>query len=135
MRMERRSFISKGVRFMGKPSKNWMKMAEIYRLFKPMNCECSYTEEDARAMYDYETNGIGDLEVGLFNGKPPFNGFVVGKKGMDLTVAMWREDIPRGLLYKSELTDLYPKWWLDKVIGDVMPPTVTREMYYAKSNS
>lgn len=47
----------------------------------------------------------------------PKNGYYYGKKYMDATCKMWREDIPKGLLFKSELyTDpTFPDWWLDRV--------------------
>lgn len=37
---------------------------------------------------------------------------------MDITIAMWREDIQQGLLTKFELYEdpNLPDWWLDRVL-------------------
>jgi len=49
-----------------------------------------------------------------------WNGYIVGKHWMDVTVKMWNEDIKRGLLFKFELyqdPDLKDfHWWLDRVL-------------------
>ena len=104
---------------MSKIPKKWLKMAEIYEMFIPEHLECTTTDNDKQAMYRFETFGEGNLEANLFQLEPPFNGYLIGKRFMDITVAMWREDIPQGILYKYELEEHYPKWWLDRVIGDV----------------
>lgn len=31
------------------------------------------------------------------------NGYLLGKKWMDVTIAMWREDMMKGILFKREL--------------------------------
>lgn len=49
------------------------------------------------------------------------NGYLLGKKWMDVTISMWREDMPRGMgafkweLYQDPFFGEY-KWWLDKVL-------------------
>jgi hypothetical protein len=42
---------------------------------------------------------------------------VLGKKWMNVTVAMWKEDIEQFNLRKYELYEdaRFPHWWLDKV--------------------
>lgn len=54
------------------------------------------------------------------NGKPltseRTNGFAMGKKIMDITVAAWKEDIYEMQLFVHELIeDGYPEWFLKKV--------------------
>ena len=51
------------------------------------------------------------------------NGFSYGKKYMDATCKMWREDIPKGNLFIFELYNdpLFPHWWLDKVFPQPKP--------------
>jgi hypothetical protein len=49
------------------------------------------------------------------------NGYLLGKKWMDVSLSMWREDMPRGMgVFKWELyQDPFFKdhhWWLDKVL-------------------
>lgn len=48
----------------------------------------------------------------------PNNGYYYGKKRLNLTVSMWKDDIIHGLLRTSELYNdpLFPHWWLDKVL-------------------
>ena len=47
------------------------------------------------------------------------NGFYWGKKHMDITITMWKEDIKKGLLFIWELyeDDNLPNWFLDKFMG------------------
>lgn len=64
-----------------------------------------------------------EMKVELFNsesfGTPVSdrNGFALGKKWMDVTIAMWKEDIRKGLLFIDELYEdqNYPHWWLDSI--------------------
>ena len=86
-------------------------MCEIYQHFA-RNTEVStldFSDESRLALYSFETFGKGEVS--------PLNGFAVGKKWMDVTVSMWREDLGT-LLFKQELyaDPNYPKWWLDKVL-------------------
>ena len=66
-------------------------------------------------MYLFETRGEGDLSFGLFGEKS--NGFAVGKRWMNVTIEMWRQDIQRGILFRHELEEDFPKWFLDKFLG------------------
>lgn len=61
-------------------------------------------------MYLYESKGIPI--------KNKYNGFYWGKKHMDVTITMWREDIQKGLLFRQELyeDERIPNWFLDKVL-------------------
>ena len=44
------------------------------------------------------------------------NGFELGKKWMDVTVAGWKEEIPAlGLLVSELQADGYPDWFLERV--------------------
>lgn len=47
---------------------------------------------------------------------------------MDITIAMWREDISRGHLSRWELYKYgkYPEWWLDSVLKNITPDTTGR---------
>lgn len=51
------------------------------------------------------------------------NGFALGKKWMDVTIAMWIEDIERGLLQKIEIYEdyKYPRDWTEGVLRNVVP--------------
>jgi hypothetical protein len=75
-----------------------------------------FSDAAAMEMYVFETTGQGPLRSGLFSGDRP-NGYAVGKKWMDATAAMWREDIRAGLLWRFELESDYPGWFLDRVLA------------------
>ena len=86
--------------------KNWLKMSEIYKRFAEYP-KADFSEAAAVEMYRHET--YGDSVVS------EWNGFALGKKWMDVTIAMWKEDIPKGLLAVDELRIDYPDWFLSKV--------------------
>jgi len=89
-----------------KPSKKWRRMADMYARFADDWPNADFSESAAIAMYERE------------NGKPlpktdKVNGFALGKKWMEITLTVWREDIPNGLLFVQELLDDgYPEWFL-----------------------
>ncbi|TAL62084.1 MAG: hypothetical protein EPN88_13785 [Bacteroidetes bacterium] len=91
---------------MKKLSKNWLKMAEIYKRFSD---EClNFSEEAAMDMFLHESTGS---DISLKN-----NGFAAGKKWMDVTIKMWKEDIKDNLLIPEELLDSgYPDWFLKRI--------------------
>lgn len=89
-------------------------MAEIYRRFATES-GLDFSDEAAEEMYLFETTGKGDLQLGLFAGQQA-NGFAVGKRWMDVTVKMWKADIRGGILWRHELEDVYPAWFLDRVL-------------------
>ena len=95
-------------------SKKWRRMQPIYRLFGGEGLD--YSEEAALEMYLFESRGIGNLRLGLFGSR---NGYANGKHWLNVTVAMWLEDIVNGLLFIDELYDAYAPeyhWWLDSIL-------------------
>lgn len=88
-------------------------MAELYKHFAKDWEHClDFSEESLLEMYHSETHGLPVRDD---------NGFYHGKKWLNLTVTMWKEDIKKGLLFKSELyhDGKYPEWWLDGVLNGV----------------
>lgn len=93
-----------------KISNKYRRMAEIYKLFARHWINIlSFSEQDLLIMYKHESTGTQINEN---------NGYYVGKKYLNLTVTMWKQDIERGLLFKQELYNdsLFPNWWLDKIL-------------------
>lgn len=91
------------------PGKKWQRMAEIYKRFALDYPQADLSADAASAMYAHETHGEPLPDK-------PMNGYAVGKKVMDITVAMWKEDIRDGLLFVHELqSDGYPDWFLERV--------------------
>ena len=88
-------------------------MAQLYKHFSGGVGDLS--EQSAQEMFLYESRGIGGLKTTIFSAK--LNGYVYGKWLLDITVAMWKEDIKTGLLTIKELYEdkNLPNWWLDSV--------------------
>lgn len=102
---------------MSVPTRRWWKMAALYRQFaSDANADLDFSDEAARAMFDFESTGQGNLDAVIFTKDTP-NGYAVGKQRMNVTVASWREDIPRGLLFPRELDTDFPAKWLRSVLG------------------
>lgn len=92
-------------------------MAEIYRRFATgwEPC-CDFSDQALVEMFEWESFGRGNLKFGLFNNNGgKYNGFAVGKHWMDVTIAMWREDLRTGMLFKKELQADFPEWFLKKI--------------------
>jgi hypothetical protein len=86
-------------------------MSEVYKHFsKDWQHILDYSEESLLELYQSESYGDVDCKSN--------NGFYIGKKMLNVTVAMWKEDIKLGYLFKYELYDdpNLPHWWLDKVL-------------------
>lgn len=114
-----------------KTSNAWQEMKEIYLLFKPdNNTQLTYTKEDELSMYNHESSGT------LIN---PNNGFYWCKHNMDITLAMWKEDIQAGMLTKAEILfepsyQKHSKWfenWLSKIY--INPSSLKFKMNFINS--
>ena len=44
------------------------------------------------------------------------NGYYWGKKWMDLTIQMWKEDISKGLLFEFELYKDHDRDWIHNIL-------------------
>lgn len=94
-------------------------MADIYRRFAADYPQADFGPAAAREMYLYESIGVklGPLAT--------WNGFALGKKWMDVTVKMWREDTQSKMLRVEELqADGFPDWFLARV--GILPPAQRR---------
>lgn len=85
-------------------------MAEIYEKFVKDCQNIDLSEEAAYQMYRYETFG------GIIPNNSIINGYELGKKWMDITISMWKEDLLCKNLFVFELQeDGYPDWFLERV--------------------
>lgn len=85
-------------------------MSEIYYYFGHTQCDSlSFTDDSLYELFLSESYGDVDCDQ--------LNGYYIGKRNLNITVTMWKEDMERGLLFKQELYDDpdIPDWWLDKV--------------------
>lgn len=97
---------------MSKISKKFIRMSNVYRHFSLDWVDClDYSADMLLEMYKAENGEVKPSKL---------NGFAQGKKGLNITVAMWKEDIAKGTLFLFELynDENYPHWWLDRVFKD-----------------
>jgi len=91
---------------MVRPTAKWRRMSRVYARFARDWPYADFSDAAAQAMFDHE-NGVPLSQSGFVNG------YALGKKWMSVTLAMWREDISKGLLSVNELLgDEYPEWFL-----------------------
>ena len=97
-----------------KISKKWIQISQIYQEFCPKEDCYDFGPISKENMFLFESTGKPKLNLtDKLNGK--FNGFLVGKHWMDVTIKMWKEDIDSGLLSKKDLEIDFPGWFLDKI--------------------
>lgn len=93
------------------PTKKWWKMAEVYRHFAGQG-DWDFSISASEEMFLWESKGVP------FNN--PLNGYMIGKKWMDLTITeYWLPDLREGkTLFKKDLYEdaNLPHWFLDKVL-------------------
>ena len=102
-------------------------MANMYKRFAKEIDGLDFSEDAKKQMYEFETFGVGKLKSGLF--KASKNGYYVGKKYMDVTIASWKEDLGT-ILTKHELMQDYPEWFLRSVGIIDYPIKKANEIYY-----
>ena len=100
--------------------KKWRRMAEMYKRFAADYPDADFSESAALNMYLHESTGAPLPD-------PCTNGYALGKKWMDVTIASWKEDILQfGLLVSELQSDAYPDWFLERVgvlhLVPTMPP-------------
>jgi len=83
-------------------------MCEVYRYFsRHWEHVLDFSDESLVELFNHESYGTPCS---------PKNGFLVGKQHLNVNVAMWKEDIIKGVLFKQELYDgEFPTWWLDSI--------------------
>ena len=92
-----------------KISGKWLRMAEMYKRFASDYKCADFSDDAAMAMYLHESTGAPLPD-------PKTNGYALGKKWMDVTVAAWKEEIPQmGLLVSELQADGYPDWFLEQI--------------------
>lgn len=103
---------------MKSPSPKFLRMAPLYKHFAEDYASISdFSDLALEDMYFHESEGT---KLAIKN-----NGFLIGKKLLNLQVSDWKVDIENGLLFKIELYNdpNYPHWWLDSIgIKDIYIP-------------
>ena len=104
---------------------NYNKTLEVYKIFAGKAENMDFSEEAKEEMFKAETYGKGNctnidqVYLDYLTSGKKVNGYAVGKRWMDVTVAMWFEDLEkRGwFTLTNELYNdpIFPKWWIKKV--------------------
>jgi len=82
--------------------RKWWRMAAIYQRFASDYPIADFSDEAARTLFLHESVGAPLIDSTT-------NGYALGKKWMDVTVAAWKEDIASlGLSVSELLQDGYP---------------------------
>lgn len=87
-------------------SKKYNKIAESYLYFAKSYSDIyddSVTSKEN--MYSFETFGKPRIKYNELQANGKYNAYAIGKHWMDVTIAMWKEDIINGNLKKFELLD------------------------------
>lgn len=103
----------------------YRKHAELYKRIAS-DWDCDFSEEALYEFFIKESLGKGDFnqQDGIFLCDKKLNGYAVGKRWLDITVAMWKEDIQNGWIkeygWYNFLKELYRDFpdnhkWLDNV--------------------
>lgn len=68
-------------------------MCEVYKIFAS-DWECDFSNQAMQDMFLFESKGVGNIDITGFNttGKKS-NGYAVGKKWLNVSVAAWIKDI------------------------------------------
>ena len=74
-------------------SKRYQKKLSVYRKFAQEYSELKFDGKAALECFEWETYGKKISES---------DGFAVGKKWLDVTLSMWKEDLITGLLSEEE---------------------------------
>lgn len=100
-------------------TRSWLRMAQVYKIFgeNKFTTNLDFSANAAKEMFEFESTGKGNLESSIFSNK--VNGYYYGKKMLNITVAMWKEDITKGLLFIVELYQdkKFPHWWLNRIFN------------------
>lgn len=87
-------------------------MCDVYMVFAHDWVDClDFSDEKKVELFNTESYG-GRCSRN--------NGFYHGKKWLNVTVTMWKEDVRCGNLFLRELyeDDKFPHWWLDSVFKE-----------------
>lgn len=104
-------------------------MAEVYRRFAEGYRQADFSEAAAVAMFAHESTGAPMPD-------PKTNGYALGKKWMDVTVAAWKEEIPSSGLLVSELRgDSHPDWFLKRIGVLHLTPTKPACAWWLQTNT
>lgn len=98
-------------------------MAEVYRSFgRDWAQTHSFSDEMLIELFNAESYGTPISKL---------NGFALGKSWLNVNVAMWKEDLEKGTLFKEELyrDGAFPHWWLDSVLSKMHPLGWSKELF------
>jgi hypothetical protein len=94
--------------------KSYKKWAKIYKLFAEETYNnLDFSDESSEEGFLFETYGKRNLEMNNFSKEN--NGFIIGKKLMDIALKEWKEDFNAGLWFFEDI-DRFPPWFKYKIM-------------------
>ena len=84
-------------------------MIALYEYFGKECGDLDWSDDALYDLYTFESTGKGSIK--------PNNGYAYGKRTIDITIAMWKEDLNKTLwLHELYEDPNLPDWWLDKIL-------------------
>ena len=100
---------------------------ELSNLYKELSDGCNTLEEARLAFYEYESTGKEDTRFcstpNIYQIEKEYNGFAVGKRNLDITVAMWLDRLTavnQANTLCKEILKLEDRVFTDENIKEVM---------------
>lgn len=83
-------------------SKKYDRITAAYQYFAG-TLDADYSTRAKEDMYAFETFGTPRINYAVPDDDGNYNGYAVGKHWMDVTLAMWHEDLKTGIITKFEI--------------------------------
>ena len=95
-------------------SRKYLRLVAVYRRAAERN-----------PAWDYSADALMECFLHESEGKPVSanNGYAIGKKWKDVTIAQWREDIAKGDFCKAEFVTPLTRWYAEPALSSIQPPT------------
>lgn len=93
--------------------RKYLRRASVYRRAAGRNEPYDFSLAALIACYNYESTG-GDMPIN--------NGYIIGKRWLDLSIETWREDIMAGLFCKADFISPITKWYAERAMSDWIVP-------------
>lgn len=112
--------------------------ASMYRGANGGTADADYSRAALEAAYDYESRGIdpdGSLRAissGIFNASGVVNGYVYGKRLLNITIAQVKADIEAGLFCMADFCDGKSGWFWRRALRNARPCPDGMEAYWSE---
>jgi hypothetical protein len=95
-------------------SKSYLRRASVYRRIVGKDSGYDFSRNALVACYGYES--VGGIQP------HKNNGYYCGKRGLDITISNWIEDIEKGDFCKAEFYTPITRWYAEPALRNVIAP-------------